>query len=489
VRVVCCKLEIVFLITNNNYRMKKADIQKMESQSRQSFTYATHDIQDYRQSWRIFRIMAEFVEGYSFLSTLKNEITIFGSARFSQDDPYYIIARELGKMLGEKGHTIITGGGPGIMEAANRGAHDAGAESVGLNIQLPFEQILNAHTTKSASFNYFFTRKVMLTSPATAFVCFPGGFGTMDEFFEVVDLCELGMMQSVPIVLVGSSYWNPLLEFLRKSCCATGSITEEQIDKIHVVDTAEEAYILLQDVEDRPHDPNMVLHQFSQDGNIEWKVFRIMAELVEGFEFLVNMKEDITVLGTKHIPKDSHYYSDAEKLGKQLVDHGFSVVTGGKYGIAEAVNKGAYEAGGASYGLGMDVGGHRELNPYLTQSMLFRFAFTRKLIVTAPSKGFVFFPGGFGTLHQLFEVLTLIQTKKMAKRPIILYDREFWQPLHEFIKTTMVHDVGTVSDEDDELYQIVDSVEAIHKILGEAPEESKQFTMHWDDETAAHYKQ
>ena len=467
--------------------MKKEDIKKMEKQGKQCFTYSTHEIEDYRQSWRIFRIMAEFVEGYSFLSTLKNEITILGSARLPKDNEYYKTAQELSKMLGEKGHTIISGGGPGIMEAANKGAFEAGAESVGLNIQLPFEQILNPHTTKSTSFNYFFTRKVMLTSPARAFVYFPGGFGTMDEFFEVVDLCELGMMQRVPIILVGKAYWQPLLNFLRKSCCATGSITEEQITTFHVVDTAKEACDLLEHLTDEEHNPKTTLHSFSQDGNIEWKVFRIMAELVEGFEFLVNVKEDITVLGTKSIPKDSHYYKDAEKLGKHLAESGFSVVTGGKNGIAEAVNKGAYEAGGASYGLGMDVGGHREVNQYLTQSLLFRFPFTRKLIVTAPSKGFVFFPGGFGTLHQLFEVLTLIQTKKMTKRPIILYNREFWQPMHEFIKTTMVHDVETVSDEDDELYQIVDDVESIKKILGDAPEDSKQFNMQWDEETAEHY--
>ena len=223
--------------------MKKADIQKMESQSRQSFTYATHDIQDYRQSWRIFRIMAEFVEGYSFLSTLKNEITIFGSARFSPDDPYYIIARELGKMLGEKGHTIITGGGPGIMEAANRGAHDAGAESVGLNIQLPFEQILNAHTTKSASFNYFFTRKVMLTSPATAFVCFPGGFGTMDEFFEILTLIQTKKMRPTPIVCVGSSYWKGLIKWIEKTMMEEEKTINPKDRKLfHIVDTAEEAF-------------------------------------------------------------------------------------------------------------------------------------------------------------------------------------------------------------------------------------------------------
>ena len=142
---------------------------------------------NYRDSWRIFRIVTEIVEGYQFLSTLEREVIVLGSARLPPNNKYYKVALELGRLLGKNGFTTVTGGGPGIMEAANRGAFEVGGESAGLNIQLPMEQRVNPYVKKATSFYYFFTRKVMLTSPGNAFVFFPGGFGTLHEFFEVVD--------------------------------------------------------------------------------------------------------------------------------------------------------------------------------------------------------------------------------------------------------------------------------------------------------------
>jgi uncharacterized protein (TIGR00730 family) len=156
---------------------------------------------NYRDSWRIFRIVTEIVEGYQFLSELTKEVVILGSARLPTNNKYYKIAVELGRLLGKNGFTTITGGGPSIMEAANKGAFEAGGESVGLNIQLPMEQRTNPYVKKAIAFYYFFTRKIMLTSPGNAFVFFPGGFGTLDEFFEVVDYMELGFMDRSPVVL------------------------------------------------------------------------------------------------------------------------------------------------------------------------------------------------------------------------------------------------------------------------------------------------
>lgn len=447
--------------------MKKEHIKKMQEQSQHAFGATAHEMEDYRQSWRIFRIMAELVEGYQFLQKLEKEVTVLGSARFAEGHKYYDIARELGALLAGGGFTTITGGGPGIMEAANRGAYEKNGVSIGLNIELPFEQVLNPYVTKFTSFNYFFTRKVMLTSPANAFIYFPGGFGTMDEFFEVVDLMALGMINEVPVVLVGSDYWNPIMTFLKESCMRVGSLTQEHIAAWHIVDTAEEAYDVIKDVQDGEKGLcDLSANNFHCDGDIDWKIFRVMSELVEGFEFLTGVAHNATVLGTKTLLPDSPYYADAEILGKRLVAEGYAVVTGGRTGIAEAANKGAYEAHGQSIGLGVNIADSTEnLNEYLTKSLTFKFPFTRKLIVTAPSEGFVFFPGGFGTLHQLFEVLTLMQTKKMKKVPIILYNREFWQPLHALIKTHFVHDIETISEEDDELYQIVDSVDSIITVL------------------------
>lgn len=445
--------------------MLSSEIQKSISNANKDFAYKINVSGDYRDTWRIFRIMAEFVEGYQFLANMEKEVTILGSARFKEDNPHYQEARKMGEILAKNGFTTITGGGPGIMEAANRGAFEAGGESVGLNIQLPFEQRVNPYVKKSIGFYYFFTRKVMLTSPANAFIYFPGGFGTMDEFFEVVDLMELNKMQRSPIVLVGKKYWSPLIEFLKRKSVALGAVKSTEIDSWHLVDTAEEAYEFVKDTKDKKNDCELSPNSFHCGSKIDWKIFRIMAELVEGFEFLTGLIDDVTILGTKSIPPDSEFYKDAYELGKKLAEEKYAVVTGGGPGVMEAANKGAFENGGQSLGVNMKYGFKERVNSYLTKSIGFQFPFNRKLIITAPAKAFVFFPGGFGTLHQLFEVLTLMETKKMQKIPVILYNRKFWEPIHQWIKQTMVHDEETVSDTDDELYQIVDSVDSVLKVI------------------------
>ena len=285
---------------------------------------------DYREPWRIFRIMSEFVEGYEFLSQLKNEITVLGSARFKDTSEYCVLARELGSKLAQKGFTVITGGGPGIMQAANHGAFEANGQSIGLNIQLPSEQVLNPFVTKSTSFFYFFTRKVMLTSPANAFVYFPGGFGTMDEFFEVVDLIDLGFILPTPIVLLDREFWNPLLTFLREHADQT-DLDRRWIDSWHVVDTAEEAMEILGNVVDRSNNCALDPNGFHCVGNIDWKIFRIMAELVEGFEFVSNISQTITILGTKDILPNSHYYQSARKLGGELAKTRYALISRGTF--------------------------------------------------------------------------------------------------------------------------------------------------------------
>ncbi len=448
--------------------MREQTIKKIVQLSKQDFSYTLNETGEYREPWRIFRIMAEFVDGYQFLSQFDRAVTILGSARLKIHSEYYKIARQLGGLLAKNNFTVITGGGPGIMEAANRGASEVNGGSVGLNIQLPFEQRINPYVKQSTAFYYFFTRKVMLTAPAQAFVFFPGGFGTMDEFFEVIDMMELNKMSESPVILVGSDYWNPLVKFLEDKAVQVGSVKKQNINFWHLVDTAEEAYeIIEKNKKDRAELCELSPLNFRCDMNLDWKIFRIMAELVEGFEFLTGLIEDVTILGTKSIPVEGEYYKAAHEAAGKLSKQGFTIVTGGAGGVAEAANKGAMEAGGASFGIGMEVGDKARMNPYVTKSIMFKFPFTRKLIVTAPSKGFIFFPGGFGTMHQLFEVLTLVQTKKITKVPLLLYDHNFWQPLHEFIKKVFVHQLETISDEDDEIYQIIDDINNAVDIISE----------------------
>ncbi|NQU83173.1 MAG: TIGR00730 family Rossman fold protein [Parcubacteria group bacterium] len=416
---------------------------------------------NYRDSWRIFRIITEFVEGYQFLGQFKKEVTILGSARLPEKNKYYKIAEELGKLLGNNGFTVITGGGPSIMEAANKGAYDTAGESVGLNIQLPREQRVNRYVEKSIGFYYFFSRKVMLTSTAGAFVFFPGGFGTLDELFEVVDNIELGHTKKAPIVLVGREFWDPIVNFLiEKSAKETGSIGEANFDRWFVVETAQEAFDIIKDIEDKPDVCKTDSNHPDCKGGLDWRVFRIMAELVDGFEFLTKNPSDVTVFGTKSIPYDSVYYRTAYEVGKVLAKNNFSTVTGGGPGVMEAANKGAFEHGGASIGINMRFERGERVNSYVANSIGFFFPFVRKLIITAPAKEFVFFPGGFGTMHHLFEILTLIETKKIQPIPILLYGKEFWQPMLDIING-LYSKFGTIGESDKELVKVIEHADEV----------------------------
>jgi len=194
-----------------------------------------------QESWRVFRVMAEFVDGIEQLSPLEPAVTIFGSARSKPGDKYYTMAEELGRMLANEGFSVITGGGPGIMEAANKGAFEAGGQSVGLNIVLPFEQKLNPYTTIHINFRYFFVRKVMFVKYAMSYVIFPGGFGTMDELFEALTLIQTDKLKPFPVIMIGSEYWAGLLEWINKTMLKEGMILTEDRSIFTVVDSPNDA--------------------------------------------------------------------------------------------------------------------------------------------------------------------------------------------------------------------------------------------------------
>ncbi|NNF58754.1 MAG: TIGR00730 family Rossman fold protein [Rhodothermaceae bacterium] len=196
-----------------------------------------------KDTWRIFRIMAEFVEGYDVMSQVGPCVSVFGSARTKPGTPYYDLGVKVGRALVEKGYGVITGGGPGIMEAANKGAQDAGGASVGLNIVLPFEQIGNPYVDpdKLINFDFFFARKVMFVKYAMGYVVLPGGFGTLDELFESLTLMQTGKADPFPVVLMGSGFWGGLLDWVRGTLLEAGNISAGDPDRVTLTDDPEEA--------------------------------------------------------------------------------------------------------------------------------------------------------------------------------------------------------------------------------------------------------
>jgi len=189
-----------------------------------------------KDAWRVFRIMGEFVEGFEEMGQIGVGISFFGSARVTDDDPLYQQCVETARQLGEAGFSIITGGGPGMMEAANKGAQLAQVPSVGCNIELPFEQASNAYLDHSIDFRYFFVRKTMFVKYACAFVIFPGGFGTMDELFEALTLIQTSKVRDFPVVLFGSDYWSGLLDWIRATMLSEGKIAAADLDLLFVTD-------------------------------------------------------------------------------------------------------------------------------------------------------------------------------------------------------------------------------------------------------------
>jgi uncharacterized protein (TIGR00730 family) len=196
--------------------------------------------------WRVLRIQSEFVEGFGLLAELPRAVCVFGSARTRVDSTEYAQARAIGSALAAAGWAVITGGGPGIMEAANRGASESGGLSVGLGIELPFEQGLNEWVDLGLNFRYFFARKTMFVKYAQAFVIMPGGFGTMDELFEALTLVQTHKVKQFPVILMGTSYWSGLVDWLRDTMMADGYVSPEDVQLLHVTDSVEDALALVQ---------------------------------------------------------------------------------------------------------------------------------------------------------------------------------------------------------------------------------------------------
>jgi len=204
--------------------------------------------------WRTFRILSEFVEGFDALAGIGPAVTIFGSARVGEGSPAYELARRIARRLAERGFAVITGGGPGVMEAANRGCREGGGLSIGCNIELPHEQQLNEYVDLGVEFRYFFVRKTMFVKYAEAFVIFPGGMGTMDELFEALTLIQTGKLRDFPVVLVGTEYWRGLLDWMRAVQLPAGAISEADIAMLRLADDPDEVVSIIQEYASRAHD-------------------------------------------------------------------------------------------------------------------------------------------------------------------------------------------------------------------------------------------
>ena len=200
-----------------------------------------------KDTWTIFRIMAEFVEGFETLAPIWPAVSVFGGARAARDGKVYALGREIGQALGREGFAVITGGGPGAMEAANRGAREAQAPSVGLNIKLPFEQHDNGYADTVIHFDYFFARKVMFVKYACAFVMLPGGFGTLDEMFECLTLKQTGKSRDIPVILVGTDYWSGLIRWLETQVLDTGLISKKDLKLFSLVDSTDDVVRLVRE--------------------------------------------------------------------------------------------------------------------------------------------------------------------------------------------------------------------------------------------------
>lgn len=227
-------------------------------------------------AWSMFKILADFVKGFDELGEIGPSVTVFGSARLKEESKYYQMAMTLAKKLAAKKYNVLTGGGPGIMEAANRGAFEhGGVESIGLNIDLPFEQIQNPYTTKEESFDYFFSRKVMLVKYSQAYVIFPGGFGTLDELFEALTLVQTRKVEGVRIFLVGEDFYNPLIDFIEECLISHGMIDEQDVKLITISDDLD---FIVEEIE---KSLKVQLKGLKKEGLANTKYFKSLASFFE----------------------------------------------------------------------------------------------------------------------------------------------------------------------------------------------------------------
>lgn len=385
-----------------------------------------------------------------FLKGLGPAVSIFGSKEIKSDNPYYREAMELARSLAHEGYAVVTGGGPGIMEAANRGV-PPGKISVGLRIELPFNEAANPFVNLPLVFQYFFTRKMAFIHLSRAFICMPGGFGTLDEFFEILALKDRGYAANLPLILFG---WDGLMGLL-KEIERRGLFRRRIDDMVVLVDSKEE-----------------VLRYLRHTGAVRQKANglrtieagRMIRTLQKTMARLEGLEPAVGIVGSQTVPRGSREYELGKNISAKLFDLGISLLyPGGDAGVPQAAWEGSRMAqrinkkiSAESVGLLLSAS-RRSFRPSADVRLGFTHMFEQKIALLRHSdSGFVFLPGGSGTHDILFEVLCHIQTKKIEARPIILVGSDFWQLWHEWFENVLVPS-GVISSKDTRLYTIVDT--------------------------------
>ena len=364
--------------------------------------------------WRVLRIQAEFVEGFGALAELGRAISVFGSARVKHEDPEYALGLEVGRLLVEAGYAVITGGGPGAMEAANRGACEAGGVSVGLGIELPFEQGMNEWVDVGVDFRYFFARKTMFVKYAQGFIVLPGGFGTFDELFEALVLVQTKKVTSFPVVLLGHAYWDGLVDWLRSTALVGGKINERDLALFHVTDDPAEAVRLVGSADEcarlQRRRPGA-----GRRGGPQGR--RVVAAVC------------VYCSSSRRI--DPSYVELATAVGTELARRGHSLVSGGgSVSCMGAVARAARAGGAHTVGviprvlLDLEVADHDADELLVTDDMR-----ARKGVMDARADAFLTLPGGLGTLEELLEIW-VSRTLAMHAKPVVVLDPDgLYQPL------------------------------------------------------------
>ncbi len=378
----------------------------------------------------------------------KGFVTVFGSARLKPLDNDYELAAATGYDLGKHGYGTITGGGPGIMQAANEGALAAKAQSIGIQPSFLRAQETGINNNKKIQHyvKSMYSRKILFSANSSAIIAFPGGFGTLDELFENLTLIQIGKMKGVQVILMGSEkYWKSLTKWLENQSVGRGFINAQEYGLIKYAQNPKEALKIIRQKTFKPvrHDPGKLAEMFAHDLRICHEYIGMLSQ------------NSASIFGSARIT-GGEFYKSAKKVAKRLSNMGYAIYSGGGSGIMEAVADGVLEAGKKSYGL-IPVFFMAKENPDLTKTIHVPMnMMTSRKLVLGSSNALVFYPGGYGTLDELFEYTVRIQIGDLERVPVITVHKQFWEPLNHWIQKYPL-DMGLIAQKDMDIIKMANT--------------------------------